>query len=75
MNAVPIFLYDEVPFRIECFIKILRPYMVKRTSKVSTVFSLKGKIEKLSRFNKKDHVLCLPKSITLKLQAPKLNAT
>lgn len=49
--------------------------MVKRISKVSTVFPLKGKIEKLSRFNKKDHVLCLPISAALKLQAPELNAT
>lgn len=25
LNAVPILLYEEVPFTIECFIKILRP--------------------------------------------------
>lgn len=49
--------------------------MVKRISKVSTVFPLKGKPQKLSRFNKKHHFLCLPISVALKLQAPEPNAT
>ena len=49
--------------------------MVKRISKVSTVFPLKDKRQKLPRFSKKDHFLCLPISVALKTQAPELNAT
>lgn len=49
--------------------------MVKRISKVSTVFPLKGKRQKLSRFSKKDHFLCLPIPVALKMQAPELNVT